>query len=198
MEISNLFDPWTFNWLILPALIFSARVADVTIGTIRIISVGRGHKFIAPLLGFFEVFIWLLAIGQIMQNLTNLYYYLAYAGGFAAGNFVGIVIEERLAMGVFIVRIVTQKYATELLAALKQSGYGLASLTAVSSEQKEVSVIYVVINRTDFNDVVDMLNRYNPQAFYTIEDVRFVKAGVLPKKSFGHRVFNVMRRRKGK
>ena len=86
-----------------------ARIADVTFGTIRIIFVSRGMKWLAPICGFFEIMIWLFAIGQVFNNLTNITYYLAYAGGFACGNFVGIWIEEKMAIGTLVVQIITKK-----------------------------------------------------------------------------------------
>jgi uncharacterized protein YebE (UPF0316 family) len=81
-----------YTWIVLPLLIFLARVVDVSMGTIRVIFVSRGLKYLAPVVGFFEVLIWLLAIGQIMKNLSSPLCYVAYAGGFAAGNYIGIVI----------------------------------------------------------------------------------------------------------
>ncbi|GAE87820.1 hypothetical protein JCM21531_1220 [Acetivibrio straminisolvens JCM 21531] len=80
-------------------LIFFSRIIDVTIGTIRIIFVSRGKKYLAPVLGFFEVLVWIVAISQVMQNLNNFACYFAYAAGFATGTFVGIIIEEKLAIG---------------------------------------------------------------------------------------------------
>ena len=107
MNDALFFNPEIFTWVIMPLLIIFARICDVSLGTIRIISIARGYKLIAPLLGFFEILIWLLAIKQIMQNLTNIFYYVAYSGGFAAGTFIGIYIEEKLAMGIFLIRIIT-------------------------------------------------------------------------------------------
>src|SRR5712692_12038219 len=78
------------NMATLPLLVFLAELCVVTIGTVRIIFVARGMKILAPILGFFEVSIWLFAIGQIMQNLTDLSCYLAFAGGFTAGNYLEI------------------------------------------------------------------------------------------------------------
>ena len=88
-------------------MIFIARVADVTLGTVRVIFVSRGMKYLAPLIGFVEILIWLMAIGHTMQNLTNPACYVAYAGGFAMGNFVGITIAERLSLGVVMIRVIT-------------------------------------------------------------------------------------------
>jgi len=145
----------------------------------RIIFIGRGHRAIAPFLGFFEVLVWLLAIRQIMMNLTNAFYYIAYAGGFAAGTFVGMYIEEKLAMGTILIRIVTSKDASELIEYLKSEGYGITSVIAQGA-RGQVHLIYTIIKRSDLDHVIEIINRFNPRAFYTIEDVRFVKEGIFP------------------
>ncbi len=110
-----------FSWVVLPLLIFFARVLDCSIGTLRIIFIARSKKLLVPLLGFIEILIWLVAIRQIMENLTNVFYYIAYAGGFAMGNFVGICIEEKLAMGKLIFRIITQNNDNALVNLTKVS-----------------------------------------------------------------------------
>ena len=168
-----------FVWVLIPALIFLARICDCTIGTMRIIFIGRGHRFIAPFLGFFEVLIWLLAIRQIMMNLTNSFYYVAYAGGYATGTFVGMSIEARLAMGTILIRIVTSQEARGLIEYLKSEGYGVTSVDAQGS-RGNVNLIYTIIKRSDLENVVGIIERFNPRAFYTIEDVRFVREGVFP------------------
>src|ERR687897_1685227 len=104
-----------FSYLVLPLLIFCARIGDVSINTIRIIYVLGGRKFAATLLGFFESFIWLMAIRQIFEHLDNWICYVAYPAGFATGIFVGMMIEERIAYGKVIVRIITRKEISELL-----------------------------------------------------------------------------------
>ncbi|UCC22469.1 MAG: DUF2179 domain-containing protein [Planctomycetota bacterium] len=198
----EIFGSDAFTYIVLPALIFLARVCDVTIGTIRIIFVSRGHKFLAPLVGFFEILIWLVAIGKIFENLDNVTCYIAYAGGFAAGNFVGIYIEERLAMGTLVIRVITRKGASELITGLRSAGYGATSIAAQGGSGT-VSVIYSVIKRSDLDDVVAIIKKFNPKAFYSIEDVRFVSEGVFPLNKSGPRrnVFGLaklFRVRKGK
>ena len=111
---SSFFQSEMYMYFVLPFLIFLARICDVTIGTIRIILVSKGRKNMAPFLGFFEVFIWILAISRIMQNLNNPICYIAYAGGFAAGNYIGMMVEEKIALGVILIRIITHKEATYL------------------------------------------------------------------------------------
>ena len=66
----------TFAYIILPLMIFVARIMDVSIGTLRIIFVSRGNKLVAPILGFFEVLIWIFAISYIIQHLDNFFAYL--------------------------------------------------------------------------------------------------------------------------
>src|SRR4029450_10679426 len=97
-------------------------------GTLRIIFVARGCKLLAPALGFFEVIIWLFAIGQVMTNLTNGWCFLAFAVGFPVGNYLGILIEKKLALGLVQVRIITPEPADDLLNALRDSQFGVTCL----------------------------------------------------------------------
>jgi uncharacterized protein YebE (UPF0316 family) len=168
-----------FTWIILPLLIFIARILDVTFGTIRIIFVSRGEKFLAPFFGFFEITIWLFAIGQVMQNLTNIAYYIAYAGGFAMGNFVGIYIENKMAIGTLVIRIITKKDGSNLIDALKSNNYGITSIDAEGATGR-VKIIFTVIKRKDFNKVVGMIKQFNPKAFFSIEEVRAASEGIFP------------------
>ncbi|MCL3781076.1 DUF2179 domain-containing protein [Prolixibacteraceae bacterium JC049] len=174
---------WNSDWFtygIVPLLIFISRITDVTIGTMRIVMVSKGKKSIAPILGFFEILIWLMAMGKIMQNIDNWVNYVAYAGGFATGNYIGLLIEEKLAMGVAQVRIITRKKeATELITRLKEEGYGVTFHDAQGATKK-VHIVYTVVNRTNLPEVVGWIKEYNPQAFYSIEDIRDVSKGVFP------------------
>lgn len=172
-------DPEVFSLVIVPAFIFLARICDVTIGTMRIIFISRGMKIIAPVLGFFEVFIWIIAIGQIFQNLTNPLNYFAYATGFAAGNYIGMLIEERLAMGLALVRIITQRDATNLIEYLRAAGYGVTVLDA-QGKQGPGKVIFSVVKRKNIKDVENAIHEFNPKAFYSLEDVRRAAEGTFP------------------
>jgi uncharacterized protein YebE (UPF0316 family) len=168
-----------FTWVIIPLFIVLARIVDVSIGTLRIIFVSRGYRFLAPVLGFFEVIIWLLAIGEIMKNLNNPICYIAYGLGFALGNYLGILLEDRLSIGQVIVRVITRRDATQLVEILKQKNYGVTSINAEGSTGK-VKLIFLIINRSRLTDVVDQIKHFNPNAFYSVEDVRSVTEGVFP------------------
>jgi uncharacterized protein YebE (UPF0316 family) len=184
MNLDALIGSEAFKWIVLPLLIFSARILDVSLGTLRIIFVSRGLKYLAPLVGFFEVLIWLVAIRVIMENLNNYACYIAYAAGFATGNFIGIFIEKRLAIGNSIVRVITRKNASLLIEHLRSSGYGVTSIKAEGSEG-DVHVIYVIIKRHDLETITRIIKDLNPNAFYTVEDVRLVRKGIFPMDKSG-------------
>jgi len=193
-------DSNVFSWVILPLLIFCSRIFDVSLGTVRIIFVSRGNRVIAPLLGFFEVLIWLIAIGKIMQNLTNVAAYIAYAGGFATGNYLGIVIEQKLAVGLLAIRVITSKDASSLVQNMKKAGYGVTVVDAVGNTGK-VNLLYSVIKRSKVQDVVEMIKHFNPRAFYSVEEVKHVHEGITPLASAvpGNSRARLLRtRRKGK
>jgi len=193
------FETDIYVYFLLPLLIFLARICDVTIGTIRIIMISKGKKLVAPVLGFFEILIWIIAIGKIMQNLNNPVCYIAYAAGFAIGNYVGMKVEEKLAMGLIVLQIITQKDASELIKKLREMGFGITEIDAMGKDKK-VHVIYSIIKRHDTPVVVEQINNFNPKAFYTIEDIRSVSQGVFPARNVGtsHGISRVWRWRKGK
>ncbi len=179
MDISALFntDSQLFSWVILPLLIFLARISDQTIGTMRLIFLSKGQKFLAPFLGFFEVIIWLLAVGQIMKHLDNVLAYVAYGGGFAMGNYIGMVIEEKLSIGNVLIRIIPKKDTKELINYLRENDFGVTSVNAEGSKGK-VDIVFTIIKRKDIAHVVSIINTFNPNAFYTIEDVKAINEGI--------------------
>jgi uncharacterized protein YebE (UPF0316 family) len=168
-----------YAWVILPVLIFLARICDVSLGTVRLVFVARGFKYLAPIIGFFEVLIWILVIGQIIQNLTNPVCYLAYAGGFATGNYIGILIAEKLSLGIVLIRVITQKGADSLVSRLREKGYGVTSVDGQGGSGP-VQVIFTIVPRREVRAVVELVKECNPHAFYTVGEVDFVAQGVFP------------------
>src|SRR5262249_1881019 len=153
---------------VLPLLVFIAELCVVTIGTIRIIFVARGFKLLAPLFGFAEVLIWLFAIGQIMQNLDNWMCFLAFAGGFALGNYVGLVINEKLAIGMSAVQIITHKDAGELIRRLTAAHFGVTTLQGQGATGK-VQVVYTIVKRKEIDKVTALIEDFHTHSFYTID-----------------------------
>lgn len=166
-------DQSIVEWVIIPVLIFLARICDVTLGTLRIVFISKGDKTIAPFLGFLEVLIWLIAITQVMENLSNVASYLAWAGGFATGNFLGLRVEQKLALGQVVVRVITVEPADMLIDQLKGRGYRLTSVDARGTRGK-VNLLFMIVKRKKLDEVIGIIRSFNPQAFYSIEDVRSV------------------------
>jgi uncharacterized protein YebE (UPF0316 family) len=169
-----------YTWIGLPALVFLARVVDVTLGTLRIIFISRGRKVLAPLLGFVEVFIWISIIAQITKGTHNIVAYLAYAAGFAAGNYIGMFIEDKLAMGMLVVRAIIPGKVHELTKTLGAKGYGVTRVDAHGS-QGPVNLLYTIVLRKNLPEVADIIQREYPNAFFTVEELRSAEHGVFPR-----------------
>jgi len=194
VDLNQIFGRELTVWLVIPLLIFIARIMDVSIGTLRVISIAKGMKMLAPVLGFFEVSIWLLAIGVILQNLNNWQNFIAFALGFAAGNYVGILIENKLALGTASLRIITRRDASELEMVLREKGYGLTSMDA-EGKSGPVKVLFMLVSRSELPGIIKTVNKYNPHAFYSIEDVRFVNEGIFPPRKRSFRMIDLKLRR---
>ncbi|WP_372753880.1 DUF2179 domain-containing protein [Labilibaculum sp.] len=166
-------DSIFFDYILLPVLIFMARICDVSLDTIRVIMVSRGYRKYAPLIGFFQILIWIITITRIMENLDNWLTYIAYAAGFAMGTYIGMLIEEKIAIGYELLRIITRSEVDDLVNELRQKGYGV---TCVAGEGKDgaVGIVFLIVKRKVMKEVIAIVKQYNPKAFYTIEDIRFV------------------------
>ncbi|MCU0358916.1 MAG: DUF5698 domain-containing protein [Cyclobacteriaceae bacterium] len=172
-----------FSYVILPLLIFLARIMDVSINTIRIIYVLGGRRLTATLLGFFESFIWLMAIRQIFEHLDNWVCYIAYPGGFATGILVGMIIEEKIAYGKVIVRIITRKDVTQLIAFLEQSNFRYTRVDTIGSEGPE-NLVFTVLPRENLELLLAKMKEIVPTAFYTVEKVnRAAESGAIVQES---------------
>ena len=119
MNMLSFFDSATYTWVILPLLIFFTRIIDVSLGTLRIIFINRSLSHYATVSAFFEVLVWLMVLRQIFQRLDSPLCFIAYAAGYAAGNYIGIIIENMVSIGKVIIRIITRKQADELVAYLR-------------------------------------------------------------------------------
>jgi uncharacterized protein YebE (UPF0316 family) len=176
------FDTEFFKWVILPMLIFLARTADVTLGTLRNVFISKGFRNIVPFIGFFEVLIWLISMRQVMRHLDNPICYLGFAGGFATGTYVGLLIERRLALGMQVLRIITHIDAQPLINALNKRDLGVTIMDGHGAKGP-VKIIFTIVKRKDIDTVRQIIHDFNPSSFYSIEDIRASSQGVFPKKS---------------
>ncbi len=186
-----------FSWIILPILIFISRLGDVTMATLRHIFISKGFKKIVPILGFFEVLIWLVAMRQVFSHLDNVACFIAWAAGFSAGTYLGMYIEERLAMGAQIIRIISNDDISILIEALKMRNQGITIVDGQGAVGP-VKLIFTVVKRTDKAEVIALINTLTPNAFYSIEDVKGSEHGIFTDDGKTSAVGRLLTIRKGK
>lgn len=175
-------DSVLFTWVLLPLLIFLSRIADQSIGTLRLIFLSKGMKIIAPILGFFEVIIWLIAVKQIIQHVDNWVGFVAYGAGFATGNYIGITLDEKLKLGHVMLRVFPRLDSSELLSFLRENNYGY-TIANVHGSKGDGQIIMCIVKRKYVDNIIDAVNKFNPNAFYTIEEVKSLKHGVFRKEA---------------
>jgi uncharacterized protein YebE (UPF0316 family) len=190
------FDLIPAAWI--PAVIFIARICDVSLGTLRIVFVSKGMRLRATLLGFVEVLIWIIVVAQLITQLDNWLNYIAYAGGFSAGTFLGMWIEDKLKVGTLIIRIITAEDVDELVENLKDSGF---MLTRVGAEGGigPVEIVFTIVKRKRWEEMKEIIHTFDPDAFYSVEEIRYASAkdGKISPVSNGRVFDRLLRVRKG-
>jgi uncharacterized protein YebE (UPF0316 family) len=162
-----------------PLLIFVAEMCVLTLATLRIIFIARGQKVLAPLFGFAEITIWLFAIGKTMQNLEDPSCFLAFALGFTLGNYLGILIEKKLAMGMVNVRIITHRLANDLIDGLRAASFGVTCVEGHGATGR-VQIVLTVVKRRQLPEVVALIEALHPNAFYAVDELQAASDGIFP------------------
>jgi len=160
-------------WL-LGVLIFFARIIDVSVGTLRTISIIQGRTKIAFFLAFIETSVWLLVLSAVLPKvMESPLLGLFYAFGFATGNVVGILVEKRLAMGYTNFRVITTKFAKEITNSLRENGFAVTNFEGHGKDGM-VTEIYVVSDRKNLPLLIKIVKEIEPEAFYIAEQAGIV------------------------
>lgn len=158
-------------WLLMVA-IFLARILDVSLGTVRTILVFRGRAYVAALIGFLEILIWVVAAGQVLSDLSAWYLAVAYAGGFAAGNIIGIWLEAKMALGLELVRAISGDLSVQLADKLRAASYSVVRLEGIGDAGSPVEIVYIVERRRRVAQLLREIECADQDAFCTISDVK--------------------------
>ena len=161
-----------------PLVIFGMRIVDVSLSTVRVLLAVRGVKMVAPVIGFFEVLLWIFAVGTAINHLDSPLHLIGYAGGFATGTYVGLMIEEKIALGWALVRVVSQHGGVELAEALRERGFGVTELAGQGRDGR-VEILYAALRRRDLPAVFEEVDIWDPEAFVTVEQPRSIQGGRL-------------------
>jgi uncharacterized protein YebE (UPF0316 family) len=165
-----------------PLLIFFMRIADVSLATVRMLMIMRNHRFLAPIVGLFEVLIWIFAAGVAIQHLESPLHVLGYAGGFAAGNWVGLWMEGKLALGLAAMQVFTPSHGPAVAQALRGIGHGVTEFTG-KGRDGPVEVVYSVVKRKDTRRAMEAVHQLDEDAFVTVGEISAIHYGwMFPKR----------------
>ncbi|OPJ56310.1 DUF2179 domain-containing protein [Alkalithermobacter paradoxus] len=164
--------------------IFFSRCLDVSMATIRTILVVKGKKFTAASIGFLEIIIYVFAINKVLTGMDNIGNVISYALGFATGNYLGVVIEEKMALGTLIVQVVTNRDIEKFSKYLRENGFGITVMEGHGKEGK-IHILQSVLHRKDLHSFEKYVNKYDDSAFITISDARTIRGGY-----FKNRIIN--------
>ncbi|MGQ9556965.1 MAG: DUF2179 domain-containing protein [Desulfurispora sp.] len=172
--------PFIYSYL----FIFTARVADMSLDVIRVLMLMRGKKVYAAIIGFVEVSIFILALNQVLSGgLHDIGKIIAYAGGFATGNYVGVLLENKLAIGYATIQVFPQKHCVQqIIAALREQGFGVTSVRGEGRDGERI-ILFVTLKRKDMPEAVKLLEKIEPCIFYSVVDTRQIHGGVFPGKN---------------
>jgi len=157
-------------------LVFCLRIVDVSLDTMRVLFAIRGKRAVAGSLGFFQALVWIIAVGNVIRHLDSWMHVVGYAGGYAMGTMVGITIERAVAYGLSAVRIVSRHGGVEMAEALRERGYGVTEYAGYGREGG-VEIVSSVVQRAHLDEVMEIVDRYDPQAFVTVEEPKILRGG---------------------
>jgi len=170
------------NLIVQALFIFFARIADVSMGTLRMILLVKGQRKIAAVLGFFEVMIYLIVLGKVVGNIDKPFLIIVYCLGYASGNYVGSKLEEKLSIGRLLVQIIVKEIKCGIVDALRDAGFGVTIFEGEGMDGNSY-MLNVITERKKVRALKDIISKLDCGAFLTTMDVRSSLGGYFqPKK----------------
>jgi uncharacterized protein YebE (UPF0316 family) len=163
--------------------IFLLRIVDVSCDTMRVIFAIRGKRVIAAVLGFVQALVWIYAVGNAVKHLDSFWHVFGYASGYAMGTFVGISIERAIAYGVATVRVVSKHAGVEIAEHLRAQGYGVTEFPGFGRDGS-VEILNSVVHRSHLDDVLAVIEQWDPDAFVTVEEPKVLRGGSMATKEW--------------
>jgi uncharacterized protein YebE (UPF0316 family) len=169
----------TLVLLFLCVQVFCCRIVDVSLGTVRTILTVKGKIGVASLIGFVEVFVWFVIVqAAISKGGTSLWVAVFYAGGFAAGTYVGGKLAEKFLKGILDVQIVTSARNSNLIDAVRDAGFGVSVLNVNSSEYGDEKFLLVIeLKGEHLRKLEKIVYGIDPGAFVTVRETKFIQNG---------------------
>jgi len=156
--------------------IFGARILDVSMSTVRMLMIVQGRRVYAAIIGFFEVIVYITALGKVVNGLSNPGNLLAYALGFACGNYIGIFIEEKIALGNLTAQVVLNGNVDEVVEELRGKGYGVTVIEGLGKTGIR-KILNITLKRKDLSNLHQILNSLDNEAFITVSNTKHISGG---------------------
>ncbi|MCC6191587.1 MAG: DUF2179 domain-containing protein [Anaerolineales bacterium] len=156
--------------------IFSMRVIDMSLDTVRLLFVMRGRRLLAGLIGALQAAVFIVAVSTALRGPLNAWTVLGYASGYGLGVILGMVAEERLAIGFAMFRIYSPARGAALAAVLRAAGHAATEFTA-QGKDGTVTVINAAVPRKEIPTVRALIDSVDEHAFVTVDEVRPLRRG---------------------
>lgn len=164
------------NSLIMVAIILIINIVYVTCFTIRMILTLKGQRYLAAFISMFEVVIYVLGLGLVLENLDQIQNLIAYAVGYGIGVIVGMKIEEKLALGYITVNVITTEIQQDLPKLLREKGYGVTNWMANGLEGDRLALQILTPRKYELR-LYDTIKELDPKAFMIVYEPKTIHGG---------------------
>lgn len=162
-------------------IIFFAKIIEVSFSTIRLVYINKGERVKGAILGFVEIMIWLVVVSSVLNNITeDPIKVFIYAAAFSLGNYLGVTIESKIAVGLASIQVVVDKKDGEILAdALRDQGYGVTIIEGKGKSESIKNLLFIQLKRKKIPAAIKLIKEYNPEAYITINDIKTMLGGYI-------------------
>lgn len=161
--------------LMLCLKIFFARILDVSLGTTRTILTVKGKNVMASLIGFVEISVWFLVVREALNTeSTSMFIVLSYAGGFAAGTYIGSFLSDKFISGIFTLQVITSN--DTLANELRNTGFAVSVIPVEGKDSKQ-NMLFIEIDKKHFHKIKNLIKEYDPKAFIVTNETKYVQNG---------------------
>lgn len=162
-------------------IIFCAKIIEVSISTIRVVFIGKGERVKGAILGFVEIMIWLIVVSSVLNNITeDPIKMLIYAAAFSLGNYLGVTIESKIAVGLASIQVVVNEKDGDVLAdILREQGYGVTIIEGKGKNESIKNLLFIQLKRKKIPEAVKLVKQHNPEAYITVNDIKSMVGGYI-------------------
>lgn len=164
--------------LLLCIKVFTVRIFDVSLGTLRAIVTIKGSAKLAALIGFFEITIWFLVVREALNTPeTSIFIAFAYAGGFAIGTLVGSFLSNKFINGKLTLQIITSDNNEEIVTSIRKAGYAVTVLDVKGRDDVKKNMLYMEINKKRLSHLKKLIKDLDEKAFIVVNETKIVVNG---------------------